>query len=219
MTFEELQKANESIMTMTIERKDKKTGTVTSKEYAEVPQRIKVFRILYPEGSIVTEMLSDDGERCVFRAVVSSDGKILGTGTAFELKNSSFINASSYIENCETSAVGRALAMCGIGIDVSVASYEEVANAKLQQSDIEPKTAQPKKSTPKPEKAQEEAQALDEASIKAKVLGYINRHEYTKDQIDKICATYKVESLSRMTLQMCQHYINFIEKNGGHIDE
>lgn len=136
MTFEEIKKANDTISTMGIERKDKKTGKVTVKEYAEVNQRIKAFRMLQPNGSIETELISLDGDICIFRAVVKNeDGKILGTGTAFEDKKSSFINNSSFIENCETSSIGRALAMCGIGIDLSVASYEEVANAKLNQNE------------------------------------------------------------------------------------
>ena len=54
---------------------------------------------------------------------------MLGTGTAYEKESSTFINKTSYIENCETSAVGRALGMAGFGIDTSVASAEEVKNA------------------------------------------------------------------------------------------
>jgi len=134
MTFEEIKRANATITTMGIERKDKKTGKIITKEYAEVPQRIKAFRMIVPDGSIVTDMVSCDGEVVIFKATVKdADGKVLGTGTAFEERKSSFINQSSYIENCETSAVGRALAMCGFGIDLSIASYEEVANAKLNQ--------------------------------------------------------------------------------------
>ena len=53
----------------------------------------------------------------------------MGTGTAYEKEGSTFINKTSYIENAETSAVGRALGFCGFGIDTSVASYEEVTNA------------------------------------------------------------------------------------------
>ncbi|MCQ2369235.1 MAG: hypothetical protein MJ007_02025 [Paludibacteraceae bacterium] len=205
MTFEELQKANETLSTMKIERKDKRTGQVTSKDYAEVNQRIKVFRMLYPEGAIITDMLTDDGERCVFRAIVhDSDGKTLGTGTAFELKSSSFINATSYIENCETSAVGRALAMCGIGIDTSIASYEEVANAQATQDkkavDTQPDT-------------------VKEASAKAKVMAYVVRHNMSPENIEKICKCYKVERLAQMSLQQCEHYIKALEKNGGNIDE
>ena len=120
MEFKQIVEANKLI----------KTTDIKNKEYAEVNQRIKAFRYLYPEGTIETEMVSNDGTLCVFRAVVKNENdKVLGTGTAFEEKDSTFINKTSYIENCETSAVGRALAMCGIGIDVSIASYEEVANA------------------------------------------------------------------------------------------
>jgi hypothetical protein len=53
---------------------------------------------------------------------------------AYEKENSSFINKTSALENCETSAVGRALAILGFEIKKSVASYEEVANAKLNQN-------------------------------------------------------------------------------------
>ena len=126
--FEDIQKANETI----------KTTDIKGKEYAEVNQRIKAFRMVYPEGTIVTELISNENGVCIFKASVGfikEDGSdaILGTGTAYEKENSSFINKTSYIENCETSAVGRALGMAGFGIDTSVASAEEVENAILQQ--------------------------------------------------------------------------------------
>ena len=141
MTYEELQKANESIKATRL--KNEKTGKEIG-DYIEVNQRIKAFRMLYPEGTIETTMLSNENGVCVFKAFVyaykratyfdnvlqSNEEKLLlGTGTAYEKENSTFINKTSYIENCETSAVGRALAMCGIGIDTSVASAEEVQNA------------------------------------------------------------------------------------------
>ena len=58
---------------------------------------------------------------------------ILGVGHAYEKEDSSFINQTSFIENCETSAVGRALGMAGFGIDVSIASAEELATALMNQ--------------------------------------------------------------------------------------
>jgi hypothetical protein len=85
-------------------------------------------------------MLSNENGVCVFRATVCDENmQILGTGTAYEKETSSFINKTSYIENCETSAVGRALGMCGFGIDTSIASAEEVQNAIKNQQE------QPKK--------------------------------------------------------------------------
>lgn len=134
-TFEDIKKANETI----------NTTNIKGKEYAEVNQRIKAFRMVYPDGFIQTELLSNENGICIFKAevgtyttVVTEEGTkrsldILGTGTAYEKENSSFINKTSYIENCETSAVGRALGMAGFGIDTSVASFEEVANAIHQQ--------------------------------------------------------------------------------------
>lgn len=125
VTFEDIKKANESI----------KTTDIKGKDYAEVNQRIKAFRIVYPTGNIITEMISHENGICIFKAEVMLSGVILGTGHAYEKENSSFINKTSYIENCETSAVGRALGMAGFGIDTSVASFEEVANAIQQQED------------------------------------------------------------------------------------
>lgn len=128
MTYEELQKANESI----------KTTDIKGKEYAEVPQRIKAFRMVFPEGFIDTRIKSNVDGVCVFAAEVgfyeNGEKRVLGTGHAYEKEGSTFINKTSYIENCETSAVGRALGMAGFGSWASVASYEEVSNAMLNQS-------------------------------------------------------------------------------------
>lgn len=125
ITFEDIQKANETI----------KTTDVKGKDYAEVNQRIKAFRMIYPQGTIQTKMASNEDGVCVFRAYVYDGDRLLGTGTAYEQEGSTFINKTSYIENCETSAVGRALGMCGFGIDTSVASAEEVQNAIANQKD------------------------------------------------------------------------------------
>lgn len=137
-TWEQLVKANSIIRTM----------DVKGKEYAEVNQRIKAFRSICPGGSIVTEMLSNENGVCVFRAVIcDEEGRILGTGSAYEKESSSYINKTSYIENCETSAVGRALGMCGFGIDTSVASAEEVQNAILNQEPKQETKQEVKKET------------------------------------------------------------------------
>lgn len=140
MKYEDIKHANEQIRTMEIERKDKKTGKVTKKEYAEVNQRIKAFRMCHPNGCISTEIISSmedifgNGAIIIKASVYDGDGKLLGTGTAMEESSSSFINEHNFVENAETSACGRALGMCGFGIDTAVASYEEmksVENAEL----------------------------------------------------------------------------------------
>ena len=120
---------NISYLDLAIANETIKTTDIKGKDYAEVNQRIKAFRMVYPQGTIETEMVSNENGVCIFRANVYDDDILLGTGTAYEKENSSFINKTSYIENCETSAVGRALGMAGFGIDTSVASAEEVQNA------------------------------------------------------------------------------------------
>lgn len=146
ITYEQILKANETI----------KTTDIKGKDYAEVNQRIKAFRMVYPNGFILNEMTSNDNGVCIFKSLVGyyDDGNqiVLGTGTAYEKENSTFINKTSYIENCETSAVGRALGMAGFGIDTSIASAEEVANAITNQNaeNKVSKTVDPdKKATPK----------------------------------------------------------------------
>ena len=129
MTYEQIVKANELI----------KTTDVKGKEYAEVNQRIQAFRSLLPNGSIETEIISVENGVVIMKAVVrNEEGNVLGIGHAYEKENSTFINKTSYIENCETSAVGRALGMCGFGIETSIASYEEVANAIKNQEETKP---------------------------------------------------------------------------------
>lgn len=139
ITFDQIMEANEKMNAI----------DVKGKMYMEVNQRIKAFRMLYPNGSIQTSIQSLENGICVIKAFVFDEEKnLIGTGHAYEKEGSTFINKTSYIENCETSAVGRALGMCGIGIDTSVASYEEVSNAIAQQEDEKIKKAlidQPKK--------------------------------------------------------------------------
>lgn len=169
-TYEDLKQVNSEI----------KTTDVKGKDYAEVPQRINAFRKLYPNGCISTEIVSLEGDVCIIKATVLDDtGRILGTGTAYEKEGSSFINKTSYIENCETSAVGRALGMCGIGIDTSVASAEEVANAIAQQ---------------------EEQKKTENSKIsEVKVQALLTRCQNEDVDPHKILALYKVNSFAELT--------------------
>ena len=102
MKYEDIKKANETILTTDIK----------GKQYAEVNQRIKAFRMVYPQGFIKTEMISNEDGVCIFKAIVgytmhiadcddvgniktlTDKEYILGTGTAYEKENSTFINNS-----------------------------------------------------------------------------------------------------------------------------
>ena len=128
-----LETVNKEVKATTL--KNEKTGKVSG-DYVEVNQRVLAFRKLYPTGIIKTELLKNENGVCIFKAeIYDNTGCILSTGTAYEKEDSTFINKTSYIENCETSAVGRALGFLGIGIDTSIASKEEVENAVANQEE------------------------------------------------------------------------------------
>lgn len=178
ISYQDICRANETL----------KFSDIKGKNYAEVPQRVKAFRMLYPQGFIITDMVSNDGGVCVFKATAGYYGEngeayTLGTGTAYEKENSSYINKTSYIENCETSAVGRALGFLNIGSDTSIASYEEVANAINQQENDnneeskpaqKPDPAQQPKPAPKPGKQKSEAQR--------KISAYVEQNGITMNE-------------------------------------
>ena len=112
-----------------------KTIDIKGTPYVTVNSRLTYFRQNYENYRLVSEIVSNEGDVCIIKAsIMDGNGDVLATGHAFEKANSTFINKTSHIENCETSAWGRALGNFGIGIDAAVASYEEVANAVIQQT-------------------------------------------------------------------------------------
>lgn len=113
-----------------------KTVNIKGKAYVEVNERVKYFRSNYEGWSIETELLDNTNGVAIIKATVKDDkGVVRATGHAYEKEDdkNSFVNSTSYIENCETSAVGRALGLLGIGIDTSIASSDEVQNAMANQ--------------------------------------------------------------------------------------
>lgn len=136
MTYEDIKKANKQLETVNVKGKD----------YVQVNERVKAFRMVCPGGSISTDMVLFDAGRVIIKAMIlDSDGTLLATGYAEEKEGSTMINKTSFLENCETSAVGRALGFAGIGIDASMASAEEVATAIVNQSRPAPPPYQAKR--------------------------------------------------------------------------
>jgi hypothetical protein len=87
--------------------------------------------------SLCTDIIEMNQNRVVMKATVRDENdRVIATGIAYEEADSSYINKTSYIENCETSAWGRALGNLGIGITSSIASKEEIENATKRQKAI-----------------------------------------------------------------------------------
>ena len=166
-----------------------RTINIKGKEYVPVNERVKEFRAKYPELRVLTELVSLDENSVVMKATVTDmDGNILANGYAQEDRGSSNINKTSYVENCETSAVGRALGMFGIGIDASMASADEVANAIDRQEALK--------------------QKVDKNSISAlKMLAA----EKGSD-LEMILTYYDVKTPEEMTMEQWQNAMTLLRK-------
>ncbi len=106
------------------------------KAYVLVSDRVNYFNEVYPNGSIQTQLISEPtADMVVVKAIVTPDAKeqrfFTGYSQAKWSDTSSFVNKTSALENCETSAVGRALAFMGIGVIDSIASVDEIKKASI----------------------------------------------------------------------------------------
>lgn len=113
------------------------TMKIKGKNYVMVKDRVTAFREEFPDWSIEADIVSEKEDKITIKAIIRDEnGRIRSTGLANEREGSSMINGTSYVENCETSAIGRALGFLGIGITDSIASAEELTNALIQQTEL-----------------------------------------------------------------------------------
>lgn len=189
MTYEQIKQVNSEI----------KMTPIKNKEYAEVPQRVQAFRKLFPNGTIMTELLSNENGVCVFRAAVFDEAdNLLASGHAYEKEGSNFINQTSYIENCETSAVGRALGFLGIGSEESMASFEEVSNAKLNQ---------------KTKEAEKAVELYNDKPVTPKMVKEINDElERTGKGLEPTLALFGVDNITKLNQRQYKQIIDNLKK-------
>ena len=107
-------------------------------DYTQVQQRLEAFRKHAGTAyTLESEILLNDGKTILIKAsIADKEGRVIATGLAEELRNSSNVNKTSAIENCETSAWGRALANLGLH-GGKMASVEEITIAKNKDKQID----------------------------------------------------------------------------------
>ncbi len=158
---------------------NKDTGIVSihGKEYKTVAHRVNEFRnnADYAGWGIDTEIISNVDGVIIMKAIINdAHGKQIGAGTASEKEGSTNINKTSHIENCETSAIGRALASIGLA-GTEYASADEVVNAISNQN------AEPEKPWYK-----------SFADHKQLMVERVAKGEQAKDILKSIAESYKV---------------------------
>lgn len=147
-----------------------KTINIKGKEYITVNERLKEFRNNFKDYSLTTEIVELGSDNCTMKATITDDkGVIRATGFAREIVAKSPINKFAFVENCETSAIGRALGNFGIGIDTAICTADELL-MKMSQDVVEKTPAQ---------KAQETRQKTKEEKEEA-IQKYDNCIEYLK---------------------------------------
>ena len=115
-----------------------KTINIKGKEYIPVNERLLHFRSSdeYKMWQIHEEVVSVNDNEGIFKVTIcDNNGVVIASAHSQEYRDSSYINKTSFLENGFTSALGRALGYLGIGIDVSIASANEVGNAVANQDD------------------------------------------------------------------------------------
>ena len=126
---------------------------IKGKPYVQVNQRVLELRHKYGDKdnmfgikTKVVEWNKEKNEIIIQAWITDKTGRIVGSGIAHEEKTQSGVNSTSYVENCETSAIGRALAAFGLGIEDAYASADEVQGAiKKQDETKEKKSKETKK--------------------------------------------------------------------------
>jgi len=115
-----------------------KTINIKGKPYVEVVERIKYFREHFADHCLTTEVVQLTPDFVVLNAIITDPtGRIVATGLAQEDRTSSNINKTSYVENCESSAWGRALGNFGIGLKDAIATADEMQFALAKESELE----------------------------------------------------------------------------------
>jgi len=178
-----------------------KTTNIRGKQYVEVNERIKFFRQedRYKDWTIMSEFPVLDSEQCVCKTTIAdATGRVIATGHAHEVQGASNINKTSYVENCETSAIGRALAMLGIGIDTSIASANEVEDAIAKQDSGS--TAK------KVKKVQETFDTEPPVNIMDKAVAYIKSQTDKKKAFNSIMDKYE-SSLSEKQIAGLKKFV------------
>ena len=110
--------------------------------YETVEERLVRWHAAYPDSQIITIMVHYDAKTVVFRAEGLVNGRIIACGHAEEVLGSSPVNKTSFVENCETSAIGRMIGNSPIGTKPGARpSRQEMAKVERQGATIQPLTA------------------------------------------------------------------------------
>lgn len=174
------------------------------KLYTQVVHRMEAFRKVFgTELGVDTSILVDDGQRVVVKAIITDgNGLTIGSGMAEEIRGQGYVNKTSALENCETSAVGRALASIGLSGGEYASANEMDAvprkQANLEQNQVAAPASEPSTPAvnPSPSEPSSDTQAEEDPHTEADNALYKEiQHtlaQFSKpDDVDRVFSSFK----------------------------
>ena len=164
-------------------------------EYTQVQQRVEAFRKHVGTAySIHSEIITNDGKTVLIKAsIADKDGRVVAEGLAEELRGSSNVNKTSPIENCETSAWGRALANLGLH-GGKMASVEEIQIAKNKDKIIDAQAVELEKEKEHDDAVRAERDEIPDRPSDRDLRIWGDR---IKEDIEKAIETWQLKKLTR----------------------
>lgn len=172
-------------------------------DYVPVAERLEKFYERFPDGRVNTFIVQHDLESgfILMRAEVyrsAEDAQPAATGHAFEVRSEGYVQKTSYVEVCETSSVGRALALLGFEVKRGIASREEMEKP-MRMAAGRPAAAQAAEPTPEEQAAKLDAEILQSAEAlgydAAKVRKWVNNKFKVTSGLDGLSPDRKREVL------------------------
>lgn len=189
--------------------------TFDLQNYISVQERINAFWKDHPEGAIRTQLASDpkDFDRCRYQAEVFTHRDHIepdAVGYAFELAGSGMANKTSHEENCETSAIGRALANLGYATTQETRpSREEMTKVS---SHTTPPEKTPQRATPATQTATNVTPLNADASRMKRLHAVADKRGLGHDELHAIAKGRGKDSLKDLTGQEMDTFTNWLEK-------
>jgi len=181
------------------------------KKYTQVVHRMEAFRQMHgTEYGVDTHILVDDGQRVVVKAKITNmDGVVIGAGMAEEIRGQGNVNKTSALENCETSAIGRALASLGLaGGEYASANEMDGVGRKEEAIASMPPPKQPPASLLELE--QQAADCVPEFDMK-QITDWMNA-DFTKKYMD--IANKEFPDIFEHIKNLCQKRMKELKQNG-----
>jgi hypothetical protein len=172
-------------------------------DYVPVAERLEKFYERFPDGRVITHIIEHNMETgfVLMRAEVyrnADDAQPAATGHAFEIRSEGYVQKTSYVEVCETSSVGRALALLGFEVKRGIASREEIEKPLRMAAG---RAAQASEPSPEEQAARLDAEILQSAAAlgydAAKVRKWVNQKFKVTEGLDSLAPELKREVLKK----------------------